>query len=70
VKATGVLDLRGSYENENDSKTDPTFLLFFWLGRRSALHQTSTERHHGSSGLLAAFFALLSYPKDHLIPFF
>jgi hypothetical protein len=22
VKATGVLDLRGSYENENDSKTD------------------------------------------------
>jgi hypothetical protein len=22
------------------------------------------------SGLLAAFFALLSYPKDHLIPFF
>jgi hypothetical protein len=32
------------------------------LGRRSALHQISTERHHGGSGLLAAFFALLSYP--------
>jgi hypothetical protein len=26
------------------------------------LHQISTERHHGSGGLLAAFFALLSYP--------
>jgi hypothetical protein len=43
---------------------------FFGWGGEAALHQISTERHHGSSRLLAVFFALLSYPKDHLIPFF
>ena len=42
----------------------------FWLGRRSALHQISTEAQSCSGGLLAAFFALLNYLKDHPISFF
>jgi len=34
------------------------------------LHQISTEAQSCSGGLLAAFFALLNYLKDHRISFF
>jgi hypothetical protein len=49
VKATGVLDLRGSYENENDSKTDPTFLLF--TGNTAVVAGTNTTLTRGSAAV-------------------